>query len=152
MAERAEMLRATRSGPYAGAGAAVAPEGPVREVRVPATVVASNEVAFDGDVARGTGPDPYVVYALPEPTYVRGVRLEFSVATADGAPAASEAFWRLSAREPFSPDARVCELDAASGPRSETVWVYGEIDEVRLDPDARPCELRLTGIVLLVPE
>lgn len=155
MAERTEMMRAARVGPYKGAPAgAGVPDGPYREVRVPVTVVASNQVSFDGEVARGLGSDPYVVYALPGPAYVCGVRLEFAVATEDGTPAATQVFWRLSGRDDFAAAARNCELDAAPGPgpRSETVWVYDAIDQVRVDPDVRPCELRLSGIVLLVPE
>jgi hypothetical protein len=153
MTDRLAMLRAAGTGPYKNVSAgATYPQGPYREIHVPISVALTNQATVDGGVIRGVGSDPYVVYALPAPVYVCGIRVEYTVANDAGAPAETQVFWKLSSREEFDPDRRNCTFESAPGDRTETIWVFGEIDRVRIDPDTRPCEFRLSGLTLLVAE
>ena len=103
---------------------------------------------------RGLGPDPYILYALPEATFVCGIRFEYTLANEQAAPAKMQVFWRRTGRNDFVAEERNCTLEVASGPQeqSETVWIYDEIDQFRIDPDTKPCEFRLSAVTLLVRE
>jgi hypothetical protein len=149
------MLRAARLGPYRDAPErSIVAGGPFRQTSVPISVAGVHEVTIDGGVVRGTGVDPYVIYALPGRTFVYGVRLRYAVSNDAGVPAEGYMFWRRSGETDFDGPRNGSPLDvvASPGERVETVWVYDVIDTIRIDPDVRPCELRLSEIVLLTRE
>lgn len=155
LAERLEMLRAARLGPYRNAPEpSIVAGGPFRQTPVPISVAGAHEVTIDGGVVRGTGADPYVIYSLPGSTFVYGVRLRYSVSNDAGVPPEGYLFWRRSGETDFDGPRNGSPLDvvAPPGERVETVWVYDVIDTIRIDPDVRPCELRLSEIVLLTRE
>lgn len=155
LGERLAMLRDAGLGPYKEiAASAPTAAASLREVPVPIEIVGSNQVAIENGAIRATGEDPYVVLALPEPRFVAGIRLTFTLTNGDGVPASTQVYWRRSGQNDFEESGRNVALTVPVGPaeRTETVWTYDEIDGFRIDPDRRPCELRLARVVLLVPE
>ena len=76
------------------------------------------------------------------------------VANDAGLPAKGHMFWRRSGVNDFDGARNGCQLDDVSTPGelAETVWIYDEIDTIRIDPDVRPCEMRLFEVVLLTRE
>ncbi len=153
LGERLEMLRAAGSAPYRGR---VDGDRQVRyrEEALPLAVVAANQAhVADGQVI-GDGEDPYVVYQLPAPEYVCGVRLEYAVTNDASVPPEMQVFWSLSSHFDFAEGRRSEAFTVPQGPdtRETTVWIYDTIDRMRIDPDRRPCTFRLVRATLLLRE
>jgi hypothetical protein len=124
---------------------------PWRELRLPLTPVATNEVRWQDGAAVGTGNDPYLVFALDRPRFVHAVRWQFSYEKT-ATPATCEFYWRKSGQPGFADGTRrEWAQDAEPGLKRHAVWVNDTIDQFRIDPDNKPCTFRLLELVLLVP-
>ena len=62
-----------------------------------------------------TGPDPWVTFDLPSPTPVCGIRLHYSHASPEGAPARFRIAWRRGDDRGFPTRSAVCKLEPADG-------------------------------------
>ncbi len=153
MLERIVMMRDAHVGPYRSAPPAAfqAPRD-CRDSTVALEVVELHDAVVDGDVIRGTGPDPYVVYSLDRPVHACALRLEYAVTTPSGAPASSQVFWELSTQNAFDAFRRNCTLEPGEGRRSATAWILDDVDRIRIDPDTGPCELRVFSAIVSVEE
>ncbi len=129
--------------------------GPVLREPYTPVVAAFHDITWAGEVARGTGPDPYIVYALRRPTFVYGVEVWFTLTNDQKSPAAFQAFWARSSVNHFCEEERTVHFTllepTAPGPRMAklTLWIFDTIDQLRLDPDAKPCAFQLHRVELL---
>ena len=127
-----------------------------REVPVPVEPVVVHDIAWEGGVVRSVGKDPYLMFKLPEPRFVSGIRLEYSHESEEG-----------GLPEPFLIPVKQGDWDRFSGPRArvsgsgcrgpgpETVltWIGATVQEFCIRPATYrgTYTLRILGITLLVP-
>jgi hypothetical protein len=149
--ERLTMLQSARMGPYAQAPAARVGDVVSRERRIPVNIVHAHDAVVEGDVVRGTGPDPYVVLALPAPGYVVAVRMRYSLQSDHPGPAQLQAYWMLAGRTQFQESERnaILAVTANASTQVATFWVHDTIDHVRVDPDVGGSTLRILELTLL---
>lgn len=146
------MLRDRKAGPYAAEGAM---ESAVcRDAELSAVPIETNHLAVDGDRWRAFGDDPYLVYALPKPTYVSGVRIRFTITSLDRGPANLQIFWGLAGVRGFEQGRRSAIQPVSGEPVQQevTFWIYDRLDRLRIDPDSRPCSVSIDGLTILVRE
>jgi hypothetical protein len=130
----------------------MAEEADAREVAFPVVPVAMNQMTWKDGVGEGHGDDPYLVFALPEPQLVRGIRVTCAYERT-ALPITFQAFWRRQSDQPEFEEGRsyTQELKEDAGERTILIPVNETIDQFRIDPDVKPCVIRLTKIELLVP-
>jgi hypothetical protein len=98
-----------------------------------------------------TGPDPWVTFDLPSPTPVCGIRLDYSHASPEGAPARFRIAWRRGEDRGFPPDQQYANWNLPTGAnRSTTIWVDDFVSQFRIQPDNRPCRFSISELTLLV--
>jgi hypothetical protein len=130
------------------------PDPPMIEVSVPINPVFLNEMTWKDGIGRGTGNDPFMVLALPEAQLVYAIRITYAYPEATFfSPISFQVFWKRSDRQEFVEEERTQtqELRAATQDRTITIWVNDIIDQFRIDPDVKPCVIRIAKIELLVP-
>lgn len=143
-------LETSGIGPYRNLPATVVESRQrVREWVPSISVVGGNQVDLVDGVARATGDDPYIVYALPEPVFVRAIRVRFVLTTPDSSAALMRAFWMQSGRNDFSGERMQTWSNVASDPRQQTILVNVDdtLDRFRIDPNESACEFRLLEVV-----
>lgn len=141
------ILRKAGVGPFG----ALAEDPPFREVPIPPTPAALQMMRWEGATAHATGVDPQVTFALPSPRYVAGIRIRYSHANAQGAPARFQISWN-GPGQAFGDDRRHADWNFPTGDHREaTIWVDGVIDRFRIQPDNQPCTFRFEEITLLEP-
>jgi hypothetical protein len=120
-------------------------------VAVPVVPVDMNQMTGGEGVWEGHGDDPYLVFALPEPQFVHAIRITYAFERTP-APIIFQVFWRRSDRQEFVEVERnsVRELSAERAQGTLTIWVNETIDQFRVDPDVKPCVIRIAKIELLV--
>lgn len=151
LAERLEMLRIAKAGPYARPQAFPG-DSPCREVAVPVSRLGEHEMFFDDGVFQGVGSDPFVVYALAKPSYVCGVRLTFTLTNPSMVAPVMQVFWADSAHSEIQEGRRssAVPIDRSTAVQERIVWIYGNVDRLRIDPDQQPCTFDLREITFLV--
>jgi hypothetical protein len=98
-----------------------------------------------------TGPDPWVRFELSSPTPVCGIRLHYSHASPEGAPARFRIAWRRAADRGFPPEQQYANWNLPTGEnRSTTIWVDDVVSQIRLQPDNHPCRFTISELTLLV--
>jgi hypothetical protein len=155
LAQRLAMLQLAQVGPYSNVDAsALAPAPACHDEQMSTQVVASNDVEFGAESARGLGTDPFVVYALPRLAKVCGIRIHYIVENSAGVPpVTTQVFWALSAgHEHFDGTRRNVVLTLPPGEQTQTFWVYSTIDQFRFDPDVRQCTFRVIDVTFLVED
>jgi hypothetical protein len=123
------------------------------QLACPTTPGRTNQMVVDGGGWRGTGPDPYLVFGLGARRHVLGVRLQYRLDNG-GQPAKSQVYWRDGSRgDGFSEDRRTYHFALKTDPTSATaiIPINDTIDEIRIDPDERPCRFQIEGLWLLLP-
>jgi hypothetical protein len=145
------MLQSARAGPYAQAPAARDSEAVLRERRIPVNIVHAHDAIVAGDLVQGTGPDPYVVLALPAPAYVVAVRMRYTLQTDHPGPAQLQAYWMLAGSTQFEESQRnaILAVTADASAQVATIWIHDTIDHLRVDPDVGGSTLRLVDLTLL---
>ena len=144
------MLRRARIGPFG----ALRNAPPLIETRLP---VAPTEVRLGHwDAATSTvhvtGVDPQVVFRLPTPRRVAGLRIRYTHANAQGAPARFALAWKQPGQSNYVDTQRVAYWTMPTGEdRQTTVWIGDTLGEFRIQPDNQPCEFHISEIVLLEP-
>jgi len=126
-------------------------ESCTEEVVAPIQAVGWHDMKWKGNGGRGEGNDPHVVLALAEAGAVCGVRLRFTVTTTDGKPAFFQVFWRMRGGAFGEKDQQSAAVPSSAKEQTFTAWIDGTIDAIRVDPDIRPVDFKLSGITLLKP-
>jgi hypothetical protein len=135
------------------------PDPRLREVPLTLDPIDSHKVEWNGRGGRGTGADPYLTFALKEPTYVTGVRIKYSSRNALGKNRWLQLTWRNSRKHEEFVDQGgmgrrhflhwLLPLDKEV---EIPVWICDTLDQIRFYPDKRPCEFTVSHIVLLLPD
>lgn len=112
--------------------------------------VAINDGGWEGRVLRATGEDPWIVFALPRPQLVTGIRLKLAYERANS-PAHFQLIWHDSTKD-GPENIRHADLWLPTEPneRTVTVPVHQTLDHIRIDPASGLCIFRLTEVTLLV--
>lgn len=125
------------------------------EVSIPLTPAATHELTWENATGHGYGTDSYLTFALRPPRKVYAIRLRCSLNYGDAAPVPVRArvAWRRQGQADFSEGGQGVDLswDTRKEGLTTTVWVNDVIEEFRIRPDTRPCVIRISEAVLLVP-
>jgi hypothetical protein len=148
LAERMQKLKQAHSGLFRE----LRDKPPLQEIPIPLVPIDMNQMTWQDGIGKGLGDDPYLVFALPQPRLVYGIRVRYAYEDT-ASPASFQLFWRWTEHNEFTEQERnvVRELSTTAGEQTTTFWVYETIDQIRVDPDTKPCVFRLPEIVLLVP-
>jgi hypothetical protein len=137
------MLRRAGIGPFVHLR-----EDPVmREVQIPVTPAELKGIKWEDRTGHGTGPDSYLMFALPEPTFVAGIRIRWS--HSNGATTFFRAFWRRSDRSDFPEKYQYYWSFGLEDPL--TIYIADTIDQIRIHPDVKPVDFTISEITVLVP-
>jgi hypothetical protein len=102
--------------------------------------------------AHVTGVDPQLTYRLPSPCRVAGVRIRYSHANAEGAPARFQFAWRRPGQAGYLDTQRSSNWALPTGMhRQTTVWIDDTPAEFRIQPDNQPCDFHIGEIMLICP-
>jgi hypothetical protein len=124
---------------------------PLRELPVPLTPIAVNQVTWNEGVGQSSGPKPSMTFALDGPRYVYAIRLRYCYAQLPE-PAHFQIFWtRADRNHLIEPEHSAAKALMTGEERTLTIPVRDTIDQFRVDPDARPCAFQIPEITLLVP-
>jgi hypothetical protein len=137
--------------PFSGLGSLHDPS--LREILLAVAPAGMHQVTWNGGVGTATGEDPYVVFSLDKPQLVYTVRLKFSYQENASDHAWWELYWRERGRDRF--DERRCHgwpQPTGLGQATKTVCVNDTIDQIRFDPDGKPCAFQIAEITLVVPQ
>jgi hypothetical protein len=125
---------------------------PFQEVALPVAPVAVHQMTWESGAWHGTGPEPHLVYTLPQPRYVAGVRLTYAHANPDGTVPVFHLHWKEGERDEFTPARHYASpMGTGPGERTVTIWVGDSLGQFRLQPDNKPCTFQVTSLALLVP-
>ena len=140
-----------------------------REVSLPVVSAALHQMKLEEGIARGTRADPYLVFTLPETTFVGGIRFKYSHPTRGGAaPEPFQISWKRDKQHSFTEaqshlssqylGQREAAMCGGTQEEAVMVWVGDSLKQFRIrpdpdsrPPDARPCIFRISEVVLLVP-
>jgi hypothetical protein len=108
------------------------------------------QMSRNGNTWVGTGKSPMIVIQLPKPQFVTAIRLQYSFDNGRQWPQSS-IFWRESTRNDFIWGRRDFHFSLVNDPVDHSILlpINDTIDQIRLDPDCRPCQLRLEGVWLV---
>lgn len=150
LGEGMRMLHRSGIGPFRSMQA----DPPLREVPLSAVPDALDQMTWEGNTGRGTGNNPSVIFALPEPRFVAGIRITYSYPDTDGSPLYFRAFWKRSDLEDFNERRSYLNafLERASGERTVTIWVGDIIDKFSIFPDNKSGFFKVSSITIMVPE
>jgi hypothetical protein len=144
------ILRRRRVGPFGG----VRDEPPHHEVAIPVTPSSVSFARWDSSssTAHVTGEDPQLLYRLPSPRPVVGVRIRYSHSNPQGSPGRFQLTWLHPGQSEYTPSQRYSFWTLPTGTHKQTtVWIGQVVSEFRIQPDNQPCDFRIDGITLLEP-
>jgi hypothetical protein len=123
-----------------------------RDIPLPVEPVALSGMTWKDGTGIAQGGDPRIVFALEKPQFVHALRLKYSYAEANG-PAHFRLSWKRNDQANFDGAGRSVRLELSTGPgeRTETVLVRDTVDQIRIDPDDKPCVFTIAEIVLQAP-
>jgi hypothetical protein len=100
-----------------------------------------------------TGVSPQLIYRLPSPRQVAGVRIRYSHRNRANHPARFMFTWKQPGQLNY-PDTEqryaIWSLPTGDG-KETTVWVDDIVSEFRIQPDNQPCEFHIVEILVLTP-
>jgi 4-amino-4-deoxy-L-arabinose transferase-like glycosyltransferase len=125
-----------------------------QEVRMDARPVIQNDMIWKDRGGDGTGPDPYVVFALERPRFVNWIQLRYVLNGPPGAHAFFRTSWAWAKKRDFTPDKRTAYINLATGPdeRTLTISVNESIDQLRFHPGVAGCHFEVRDLVLMAAE
>lgn len=130
------------------------PDPALRTVAIPVAPAEVRQLAWDRSeqTALVAGVDPWLLFLLPEPRYVAGVRLRYSHANPQGHPARFKMDWWKPGSPRDQPDGGYSCWNLPTGrDRTTTVWTGDLVQSFGIQPDNQPCQFHLESIELLVP-
>jgi len=119
--------------------------------------IVSRQIVWHDEIAHGPGKDSFLTFALQEPRFIFAVRLKYTMGSGSdrATPNFFQMFWRRSDQNHFTESERNFRRMVGAGEgekRTLTVWVDDAIDQFRIHPDNKPFAVKISEIVLLVPE
>ena len=149
LAAALEMLRAQRSGPFAGLADPFG-DRPCRPAEVALTQSGVHDASIVGGRLECRGNDGFAVYALSAPADVCTVTVVYEFVSASAPEAAMQIYWSLDGANGFEEIRRnqSIRVDSSPGERAVRFDVYDRLDRLRLDPDRQPCVIRIVRIEL----
>jgi len=148
----AEGLRTLRSAKI-GRFRALQPDPPFHEVPLAPEPARVAQGTWRKGSAHLEGIDPYLIYELPEPRHVSGIRLRYTHANRRNTQAHFRLSWRHDRQYETPPNQTYGNWALPTGEgRVTTIWVADTIKQILVQPDNQPCDFRVEEIVLLVPQ
>jgi hypothetical protein len=144
------MLRRTNVGPFRF----LRTDPPFVEKRLSVVPTAVSLARWDPSTqtAHVTGVDPKLTYVLESPRRVAGVRIRYSHANTERAPARFQFEWRRPAQPAYLDTQRSANWALPTGAhRQTTVWINDVLAEFRIQPDNQPCDFHIDEIVAICP-
>lgn len=128
------------------------PNPPFREIDLLVKPSAIHEMKWDGKTGSGAGQDACLLFRLPRPRYVAGIRLQCR--HSNPGVGHFQMSWRLRGEADFPEKPRYSLFPWELGPDETTLTIYiaDTIEEFLIIPDNKPFEFGLSGITLLVLE
>jgi hypothetical protein len=125
-----------------------------REVPLTAPPTAVLGASWDGERGRSTSNAPELIFDLPHPTPVAGIRMRYSNHNSGGWSPNLWVDFRVVGEDEYRQWRSFEELFVKPDrPETEVgFWVDATVDRVRIRPDIRPCDFTLNNVVLLVPD
>ena len=147
--ETLRTLRDRRVGEYAN----LPPDPSFREVRLTRPPARLENVVWDGETGRTTSRFGSLLFELPRPIEVAGIRLKYCSKNAGGWDPTPHIGWRTCDEERGKQWKGRQRVFLKSGVAETVTWrVYDTIDRLYIQPDIRPCEFTITDLFLLVAE
>ena len=126
-------------------------DDPPFEMSVPVVPIEHNQMTWDEGVGRGTGVDPYMVFALNKPAYLYGIKLKYTVHNGKK-PAPIRVSWKRSGRNEFSLAERNVLVNVETGKENTTIIpVHDAIDRYRIDLGDPTSAIKISEIELVLP-
>jgi len=125
---------------------------PFREVALPLVASATHGVEWWDGRGRAIGHDPHLVFDLPEPTLVCGIRVRCRVSNDQGMCSHFQVEWRERGREDFTRERTYVHYMLLPDRAGVVLcWTDARIDQIRIRPDNQRCEFSIQDITLLLP-
>jgi len=127
------------------------PDPQFREQSLPVTRAVPNAIKWNGREGEVFGPDGYLQFDLDETRFVCGLRIHFACSDRRNMSPVFKVSW---ARDDGSELAQYRQYDIPpSGEESNIlIYIYNKIKSVRVYPNNRPSEFRISSISALLPE
>ena len=143
------IMRAGQLGPFTE----LQLDPPLREIALPIKPASSSLVRWQGTTAQITGINPQILFTLPAPTPVAGVRIRYSHTNPAGSPARFVMTWSNGADEGADDARRHADWNLPTGTdRETTIWVDARIDRFQIQPDNQPGIFRFDALTLLIAQ
>jgi hypothetical protein len=147
MPENMRALHQTGVGPFRS----LQLDPPFRAVPIDPQPTEVSGMTWEAGVAQSSGPDSYLVISLPSPRFVHGIQLRYTYLAREEGSYRLRLGWELKGQHSL-PETHQEVRKGWDHEGTVRAWVNGTIDQFRVYPDSRPCTIRITEIVLLVPE
>lgn len=123
---------------------------PFREVHLTPSHATAEGIEGTAAEGRASGQDSRLVYDLPRPRQVSGIRLRCRVDNGRGMSPHVQIQWRERNREGFSDSKKYVHFMLPPGQDGTvTCWIEESIDQLSVRPDAGPCTFVIREITLL---
>jgi hypothetical protein len=122
---------------------------PFRELPLPLKPIV-NEAKWEESTIHGTGAESYLAFALPEPMLVAGVRLQGT--HSNGSTAYVQITWGQNDDSGFTQKGGNCNWGWYGEKAEKTFYVAETINQIRIFPDTKPSNFRISEVVLLIPD
>jgi hypothetical protein len=101
--------------------------------------------------AADLGKDSSLVFPLPRPTFVYGLRIKVLLTNPNGQPGRFQVIWRKPASDTAAPKEgpAIFPIMTQNTEQTVLVWVNGPIDQVRLSQDVQTCHFDIQEMTLL---
>ncbi|MCE9530126.1 MAG: hypothetical protein K8T89_03160 [Planctomycetes bacterium] len=108
------------------------------------------QMTWDGKIGEGVGTDPYAIFRLDQPRFVRALRIRFVLTKGVQAPASMQFFWMCTGVNQFHPNERNVRFAVLPIEREQTriILIDDTIDQIRLDPDDGPCRIEIRELAV----
>jgi hypothetical protein len=124
----------------------------LRDVPQPVVPAFLNQMTWEGGTGRPTGVDPFVVFSLGKPAFVKDLRFTYSIEHPSPT-VPMLVFWKLGDQSEFTHQDRCFSVKLPTGrDRTVIIPILDRIDRYRIDLDASDFALRISEIVLRMPE
>jgi hypothetical protein len=150
MAESLQMLQRVGVEPFTH----LREDPPFSEIPLDVEPSATHRMTWTQRTGQGLGDDSCLVYSLPRPTFVAGIRITYSLTNREGIPANFRLCWKSSDQDNFTDGQCYETMFMETGPEeySTAISVCDTVSQIQIFPESRPFTFRVSSIVLLVPE
>jgi hypothetical protein len=115
--------------------------------------IGGHHMTWSDGVGRPVGRHPYVIFGLPDPERLCGIRVTFEHRSASGGETALRIYWALNSAGAagwFSEQRTSTATIRSTGePQTVVVWINDDVDLLRFDPAEDTTGFRVTGLELL---